>query len=246
MPLGTIGSSLPSFPYFSIDCQTLKTLQGKETWAANEGAYIIRTETCAKRRFRQRRANLSDSSAGWSPLPQAVRRLLQTHRRLCKAKFRQRRTNPLDSSAGWSRLQDAAVARLLQTHRNLRKAPFPATPRESFRFQRGLVAPAGRCSGATASTYVTDFAVRVDEVSRNFNFIRSCSRNFCVCRICQWIGPRFQLKAGANMSFPEGLIIRPASCRTRGARRRPSERRRTVRVQHPGTDAAEKHSGSRP
>ena len=57
--------------------------------------------------------------------------------------------------------------------------------RESFGFQRGLVAPAGRCSGATASTYVTDFAARVDEVSRNFNFARSRSGNFCGCGVCQ-------------------------------------------------------------
>ena len=35
-------------------------------------------------------------------------------------------------------------------------------------------------------TYVTDFAARVDEVSRNFNFVRSCSRNSCVCGVCQW------------------------------------------------------------
>ena len=37
-----------------------------------------RTETGAKRRFRQRRANPSDSSAGWSRLQiAAVARLLQ-------------------------------------------------------------------------------------------------------------------------------------------------------------------------
>ncbi len=39
---------------------------------------------------------------------------------------------------------------------------------------------------AHTSTYVTDFAARVDEASRNFNFSRSCSRNFCGCGVCQW------------------------------------------------------------
>ena len=34
---------------------------------------------------------------------------------------------------------------------------------------------------AHTRTYVTDFAVCVDEVSRNFNFARSCSGNFCGC-----------------------------------------------------------------
>ena len=39
---------------------------------------------------------------------------------------------------------------------------------------------------AHTQAYVTDFAARVDEVSRNFNFSRSCSRNFCGCGVCQW------------------------------------------------------------
>ena len=39
---------------------------------------------------------------------------------------------------------------------------------------------------AHTRTYVTDFAVRVDDASRNFSSIKSCSRNFCGCGVCQW------------------------------------------------------------
>ena len=38
---------------------------------------------------------------------------------------------------------------------------------------------------AHTQTYVTDFAVPVDAVSRNFHFIRSVSENFCGCGVCQ-------------------------------------------------------------
>ena len=39
---------------------------------------------------------------------------------------------------------------------------------------------------AHTRAYVTDFTVRVDDVSRNFNFARSYSGNFCVCGVWQW------------------------------------------------------------
>ena len=39
---------------------------------------------------------------------------------------------------------------------------------------------------AHTQTYVTDFAARVDAVSRNFHFVRSVSENFCDCGVCQW------------------------------------------------------------
>ncbi len=39
---------------------------------------------------------------------------------------------------------------------------------------------------AHTQTYVTDFAARVDAVSRNFHFVRSVSENFCGCGVCQW------------------------------------------------------------
>ena len=38
---------------------------------------------------------------------------------------------------------------------------------------------------AHTRTYVTDFAARVDAVSRNFHFVRSISENFCGCGVCQ-------------------------------------------------------------
>ena len=38
---------------------------------------------------------------------------------------------------------------------------------------------------AHTQTYVTDFAVPVDAVSRNFHFVRSVSENFCGCGVYQ-------------------------------------------------------------
>ena len=159
----------------STGCQTLKPLQGKETRAANEGAYLIRTGDFAKQSSgsggaapesigfdSQQRSSAKPSS---DQPPEIFWISTVRCRRPCTAgssvRYRQ---------SAKSRPANQRVCRL----------------RESFRFQRELVAPARRCSGATASPYVTDFAARVDEVSRNFNFSRSCSGNFCVCGVCQW------------------------------------------------------------
>ena len=75
---------------------------------------------------------------------------------------------------------------------------------------------------AHTSTYVTDFAARVDEASRNFNFSRSCSRNFCGCGVCQWSegavrlnSPRFACQKTRELERAEALSNLqscPAAC----------------------------------
>ena len=50
-------------------------------------------------------------------------------------------------------------------------------------------------------TYVTDFAARVDAVSRNFHFARSISENFCGCGVCQ----RSELRSSGSPSPATGI-----------------------------------------
>ena len=54
--------------------------------------------------------------------------------------------------------------------------------------------------------YVTDFAARVDEVSRNFSLVRSCSGNFCGYGVCQWFEAGILPASPCLFNLPEVII----------------------------------------
>ncbi len=59
---------------------------------------------------------------------------------------------------------------------------------------------------AHTPTYVTDFAARVDEASRDFHFARSVSKNLCVCGVCQWSGLPLMRKVPAKPAEGENYV----------------------------------------